>query len=159
MIADRACQHATLDVAALADEILGRVAMADALDVLVDDRSLVEIAGDVMRRGADQLDAALMGLVVGLGALETGLRQAISLLKPGGRLVVIAYHSLEDRIVKNLFRQEASKCICPPERPICDCGHTSSLRLVSRRVIKPSQAEIEGNPRSRSARLRAAERL
>ena len=94
-----------------------------------------------------------------LGALETGLRQAISLLKPGGRLVVIAYHSLEDRIVKNLFRQEASKCICPPERPICDCGHTSSLRLVSRRVIKPSQAEIEGNPRSRSARLRAAERL
>jgi len=94
-----------------------------------------------------------------LGALETGLQQAISLLKPGGRLVVLAYHSLEDRIVKNLFRREATDCICPPERPICDCGHIASLRLVSRRVIKPSQAEIDGNPRSRSARLRVVERL
>ncbi|MBT3942123.1 MAG: 16S rRNA (cytosine(1402)-N(4))-methyltransferase RsmH [Chloroflexi bacterium] len=94
-----------------------------------------------------------------LGALEDGLNQAISLLKPGGRVVVIAYHSLEDRIVKNLFRREATDCICPPERPICDCGHTASVTLVSRRVIKPSEAEIDGNPRSRSARLRAVERL
>ena len=94
-----------------------------------------------------------------LGALETGLEQAISLLKPGGRLVVIAYHSLEDRIVKNLFRREATDCICPPERPVCDCGHSASVRLVFRRVVKPSQAEIDGNPRSRSARLRAVERL
>jgi 16S rRNA (cytosine1402-N4)-methyltransferase len=94
-----------------------------------------------------------------LGALETGLEAAMSLLKPGGRLVVIAYHSLEDRIVKNLFRREATNCICPPERPICDCGHTASIRLTPRRVIKPSQAEIDGNHRSRSARLRAVERL
>jgi 16S rRNA (cytosine1402-N4)-methyltransferase len=94
-----------------------------------------------------------------LGALETGLKAAMSLLKPGGRLVVIAYHSLEDRIVKNLFRREATDCICPPERPICDCGHTASIRLTPRRVIKPSQAEIDGNPRGRSARLRAVERL
>jgi len=94
-----------------------------------------------------------------LGALETGLKAAMSLLKPGGRLVVIAYHSLEDRIAKNLFRREATDCICPPERPICDCGHTASIRLTPRRVIKPSQAEIDGNPRGRSARLRAVERL
>jgi 16S rRNA (cytosine1402-N4)-methyltransferase len=94
-----------------------------------------------------------------LGALETGLEAAMSLLKSGGRLVVIAYHSLEDRIVKNLFRREATNCICPPERPICDCGHTASIRLTPRRVIKPSQAEIDGNHRSRSARLRAVERL
>ncbi len=124
------------------------------------------IASAVPRRGSRRIHPATktfqaLRIAVNdeLGALETGLRQAISLLKPGGRLVVIAYHSLEDRIVKNLFRREASNCICPPERPICDCAHTASLRLVSRRVIKPSQAEIEGNPRSRSARLRAVERL
>src|SRR5438270_11221752 len=71
MMADRARQHTALDVAALADEVVRRVAMADALDVLVDDWALVEVAGDVMRGGADQLDAALMGLVIGLCALET----------------------------------------------------------------------------------------
>jgi len=124
------------------------------------------VAGAIPRRGSRRIHPATktfqaLRIAVNdeLGALETGLQQAISLLKPGGRLVVIAYHSLEDRIVKNLFRREATDCICPPERPICDCGHTASLRLVSRRVIKPSQAEIESNPRSRSARLRAVERL
>src|SRR5438552_17565640 len=72
MIADRARQHAPLDIASFADEILGRVTMADAFDVLVDDLPLVEIAGDVMRGGADQFDAALMGLVIGPCALESG---------------------------------------------------------------------------------------
>ena len=94
-----------------------------------------------------------------LGALENGLELAISLLKPGGRIAVIAYHSLEDRIVKNLFRREATDCVCPPERPVCDCLHIATVRLVSRRVIKPSQAEIERNPRSRSGRLRVVERI
>ena len=124
------------------------------------------IAGAVPRRGSRRIHPATrtfqaLRIAVNdeLNALEAGLTQAISLLKPGGRLVVLAYHSLEDGIVKNLFRQEATDCICPPERPICDCGHAALVSLVSRRVIKPARAEIEGNPRGRSARLRAVERL
>ena len=94
-----------------------------------------------------------------LDNIERGLDQAIELLREGGRIVVISYHSLEDRLVKGVFRREASGCICPPEIPICACGHEPTLRLVSRRVIKPDQEEIRVNPRSRSARLRVAERI
>lgn len=91
--------------------------------------------------------------------LESALKQAVDLLGFEGRLVVISYHSLEDRIVKQFMQQEAKDCICPPGTPTCVCGHTASLKLVNRRVITPSLAEIKSNPRSRSARLRAAERI
>ncbi len=94
-----------------------------------------------------------------LGALQSAIEQAVSLLGHGGRLSVISYQSLEDRIVKNFMRKESSECICPPETPICRCSHRQSLKLVPRRVIKPSESEIESNPRSRSARLRVAERI
>ena len=94
-----------------------------------------------------------------LDALVAGLAAAVDLLRPGGRLVVLSYHSLEDRIVKQFLNAERRGCICPPEAPVCVCGHSPRLRLVTRPSLTPSEAEIDANPRARSARLRAAERL
>ena len=94
-----------------------------------------------------------------LGALEEGLGLAVSALRPGGRLVAISYHSLEDRIVKHGFRRAARGCICPPRQPVCNCGLKPSLQILTRRPLRPQDAETERNPRARSARLRAAERI
>ena len=94
-----------------------------------------------------------------LEALQAGLAAALDLLRPGGRLVVLSYHSLEDRIVKRFFQAERRGCVCPPEVPICVCGRNPRLRLITRPSLTPTAVEIEVNPRARSARLRAAERL
>jgi 16S rRNA (cytosine1402-N4)-methyltransferase len=94
-----------------------------------------------------------------LSNLESGLESAIQLLAPEARLVVISYHSLEDRVVKTFMAREKAACICRPEVPVCLCGHQPTLRLVNRRVIKPSAQEVQSNPRSRSARMRVAQRL
>ncbi|MBI2909085.1 MAG: 16S rRNA (cytosine(1402)-N(4))-methyltransferase RsmH [Chloroflexi bacterium] len=94
-----------------------------------------------------------------LECLERALKQAIGLLRREGRLAVISFHSLEDRLVKQFMALESAGCLCPPEVVRCVCGHTPSLGLVTRKVIKPSAAEVAANPRSRSARMRVAERL
>lgn len=94
-----------------------------------------------------------------LDALREVLPKAISSLTPKGRLAVISYHSLEDRIVKHYLRNESKDCICPPKQPICDCGHTASISIITKRPIRPQDGEIERNPRARSARLRVIEKL
>jgi 16S rRNA (cytosine1402-N4)-methyltransferase len=94
-----------------------------------------------------------------LDALEEGLAAAVDLLRPGGRIVVLSYHSLEDRIVKRFLAAERRGCVCPPAAPVCVCGRAPRLRLVTRPSLVPTDEEITANPRARSARLRAAERL
>ena len=91
-----------------------------------------------------------------LGSLEAGLPQAFSMLPPGGRLAVISFHSLEDRIVKRFMRDLERGCDCPPDFPVCVCGKEPELRALSRKPIRPSAAEVAANPRSASARLRVA---
>ena len=94
-----------------------------------------------------------------LDALEAFLPKALESLNTGGRLAIIAFHSLEDRIVKRFFRLESKDCICPPQIPICVCGHKARLNELSRRPIRPEESEIDRNPRARSAKLRVAEKI
>jgi 16S rRNA (cytosine1402-N4)-methyltransferase len=91
--------------------------------------------------------------------IEKALQQTMNCLDRRGRLVVISYHSLEDRIVKQFMKRETMSCLCPPQTPVCTCEHAPSFKLISKKVITPSPEEIECNPRSRSAKLRVAERL
>jgi 16S rRNA (cytosine1402-N4)-methyltransferase len=94
-----------------------------------------------------------------LGELERGLQAAVQLLKNGGRLSVISFHSLEDRLVKNYFRDQSRDCICPADQPICTCDHKARLSVVTRKIVRPSENETARNPRSRSAKLRVAEKI
>jgi 16S rRNA (cytosine1402-N4)-methyltransferase len=94
-----------------------------------------------------------------LGEIEAGLRAALLTLKPGGRMATISFHSLEDRLVKSFFNVESKDCICPPQQPVCTCGHRATLRTITRRPVRPSDEEVAANPRARSARLRVAERI
>lgn len=94
-----------------------------------------------------------------LQAIEVFLPQAIDILAPGGRLAVISFHSLEDRLIKQFFRREARDCLCPPEAPVCTCGHKARIKEITRKPIEASAEEISANPRSRSAKLRVAQKI
>src|SRR6202163_3450251 len=94
-----------------------------------------------------------------LGEIESGLKAALEILNPGGRMATISFHSLEDRLVKSFFNVESKDCICPPQQPVCTCGHRATLRIVPRRPVRPTEPEVAANPRARSARLRVAEKI
>lgn len=126
------------------------------------------VAGAVPARGADSgrihpatrtFQALRMAVNRELEVLESALAASLSVLRPGGRLAVISYHSLEDRLVKRFLVRESRDCIEDPLPPACTCGHRAQLRLVTKRVIRPSEQEIARNRRARSARLRVAETL
>ena len=126
--------------------------------------ALVEAAvprrkGDAIHPATRVFQALRIAVNDELGAVERALPVAIDLLKPGGRLAVISFHSLEDRIVKNAFRLASTDCICPPQVPVCVCGHRATVRLVTRKPITATDEEIAQNARSRSAKLRVVEKL
>jgi 16S rRNA (cytosine1402-N4)-methyltransferase len=127
--------------------------------------SLAALVASVSTRGEAQhpatrtFQALRIAVNRELQAVESVLPQAVTALKPGGRLAVISFHSLEDRIVKEFFRRESRDCICPPRQPACTCGHTATLKEVVRKPVRPDPAETRRNPRARSARLRIAEKL
>jgi len=121
------------------------------------------IAGRTARRGFHPATRCFQALRIAvndeLGELERGLQAGIELLTPGGRMAVIAFHSLEDRIVKHRFRELAAGCTCPPWFPECRCGGKAVVRVLTRRPVRPTPEEAARNPRSASARLRAVEKL
>ena len=124
---------------------------------------VVEAVGGRARRQSHPATRTFQALRIAVNqellSLDRALPQAYGLLGDLGRLVVLSYHSLEDRIVKTFFRQESKDCLCPPRQPECTCSHKAGLRTVSRGAVRPASAEVAANPRSRSARLRVAERL
>jgi 16S rRNA (cytosine1402-N4)-methyltransferase len=113
-------------------------------------------AGHPARRTFQAIRIAVNGE---LDAVQAGLDQALQIVRPGGRVVAISYHSLEDRIVKRRFVRGARGCTCPPEMPVCGCGNTAELRLLTRKPIRATPAEIAENNRARSAVLRAVEKV
>lgn len=129
-------------------------------------KQLAEIVARALRskkRGIHPATKTFQALRIGVNAelenIRTVLPQALSLLAESGRLAVISFHSLEDRIVKQFFAQESSDCICPPEQLLCTCGHTAKVKRITRKPLVASEHEVAANPRARSAKLRIVEKL
>ena len=147
---------------AIARAIVKRRA-ASPLRTTTDLRDCVLAAGVRGRPGHDPATRTFQAFRIAVNgeieSLEKFLDEAWALLTAGGRMVLLTYHSLEDRLVKHTFRRLASDCICPPHRPICDCDWQAKVRVITKRKRRPSDEEVERNPRARSGGLRAVERL
>ncbi len=133
-------------------------------------RQLAEVVAAAVRAGkrrpAERIDPATrtfqaLRIAVNreLESVEKVLPEAVAALAPGGRIAVIAFHSLEDRIVKQFFRREGRDCLCPPRQPVCTCGHRATIKEIARRPLRPREDEVLENPRARSGRLRVAEKI
>ena len=122
-----------------------------------------KVLGNPRKRGLPAATLCFQALRIAvndeLGELKQGLENAIKVLKPGGRIAVISFHSLEDRIVKQFFREKATDCICPPGCPVCICDHRSEVKVLTSKPVMAGKAELEINRRSASAKLRVAEKL
>lgn len=94
-----------------------------------------------------------------LQSLEEALRGSLEILEKGGRIAVVSFHSLEDRVVKNFFKEESKDCVCPPDFPVCRCDHRAKLKILTKKPILPTEEEVKTNPRARSAKLRVAEKI
>ena len=147
-----------------ARRIAAAIVKARAVKPIETTQDLINSTANLFRREREKKDITRMFQALRinvnneLGALGTMLNASAELLKPGGRLSVITYHSLEDRIVKNIFRKNEHPCTCPPEFPVCVCGKKSKGTVVTRKPILPGEEEMETNPRSKSAKLRVFER-
>ena len=139
-----------------------------ALSPILSTGHLVEIIKQAVPVGAREKDqhparrvfqALRIAVNDELGALEKALHEAVTLLKPGGRLAVVTFHSLEDRLVKEVFRWLALDCVCPPRCPVCQCDKKALVKVLTKKPLLPDGREIEENPRARSAKLRVAEKL
>ena len=129
-------------------------------------RQLAEVVARASRGGRNRIHPATrtfqalrISVNQELQSLEGVLPQAVKALAPGGRLAIISFHSLEDRLVKQYFQRESQDCLCPPEQPVCTCHHRASLRVITRHPVVADEAEIQENVRARSAKLRVAEKL
>ena len=149
-----------------AKRIAGRVVQARQQEPITTTTQFAEIVKQAVPQKPSKIHPAtrvFQALRIHVNAelenLASGLDAAISLLKPGGCLCVITFHSLEDRIVKRCFQTCAKTCICPPKTPMCICEHKPSLEILTKRPVLPSVPEIQNNPRARSAKLRAARKL
>jgi len=145
--------------------VVREIVRARAKSPIATTRELKEVAGRALppQHRVKSLARIFQALRIAvndeLTNLKSMLTQSIGLLRQGGRIVIISYHSLEDRLVKNFFREEARQCVCPPEVPVCVCGKVGRLSVLTRRPILANEMEVKANPRSRSAKLRAAERI
>ncbi len=137
----------------------GRIISAEKLAEIIVNAVPKRFRSDKIHPATKVFQALRIAVNQELENLQEALPQTVDLLKTGGKLAIVSYHSLEDRIVKRYFKKESKDCLCPPEAPICACGHKACLKILTNHILRPTEEEVLKNPRARSAKLRAAEKI